>query len=277
MGRLVVAAVPIGNPKDASSRLREAIIESKVILAEDSRRFHRLCKDLDLSIEARVISFFEGNEVDRLTELRTLLGSNESILLITDAGMPGISDPGYRAIQLALQFGHQIEVIPGPSAVTAALLLSGLPTDRFAFEGFLSRNSAAREREMSDLAQDDRTLIFFEAPHRIKEFLVDAITVFGADRPGAICREMTKTYEETVRGPLSELLTWSESKEMLGEFTIVIGGFDPSKLKFDDQDIYSRVQRYESGGLSRKEAIAMTAKELSLPKRKVFDIVISNK
>jgi 16S rRNA (cytidine1402-2'-O)-methyltransferase len=191
--------------------------------------------------------------------------------------MPGVSDPGYRAISLALEKNFPIQVLPGASAVTTALALSGLPSDRFAFEGFLPRTDVARERALDELAQEERTLIFFEAPHRINSFLESALKMFGADRRAAICREMTKTYEEVVRGTLTELLDWSRSKEMLGEFTIVISGFSPSEISYSDIEIADLVKRYESAGISRKEAIATVAKELALPKRAVFDIMITHK
>lgn len=277
MSRLIVAAIPLGNPGDASKRLISAIGAARFVAAEDSRRFARLCKDLGVSCEANVISFFEGNERERLDELARALEQHGEVLLVTDAGTPGVSDPGYRAIQRALEIGAEIQVLPGPSAVTTALLLSGLPSDRFTFEGFPARGDLARERQLETLADEPRTMIFFEAPHRISAFLDSAVQTFGADRKGAICREMTKTYEEVVRGTLGELCKWSKSKEMLGEFTVVIAGFDPSSITYSDSEILELVKRYEGSGLTRKEAIAMVAKELALPKRKVFDIMVASK
>ena len=277
MSQLIVAAIPLGNPGDASSRLILAIKEAKFVAAEDSRRFARLCKDLGVTCDASVISFFEGNEVARLDELERALTEHGEVLLLTDAGTPAISDPGYRAIQRAIQIGAEIKVLPGPSAVTTALLLSGLPSDRFTFEGFAARSDQARDRQLAELADEPRTMIFFEAPHRIAAFMESATTAFGDERRGAICREMTKTYEEVVRGTLSELREWSNSKEMLGEFTVVISGFDPSQVTHNDSDIVELVLRYEGAGLTRKEAIAMVAKELALPKRKVFDIMVAAK
>lgn len=277
MSRLIVAAIPLGNPGDASKRLISAIGAARFVAAEDSRRFARLCKDLGVSCEANVISFFEGNERERLDELARALEQHGEVLLVTDAGTPGVSDPGYRAIQRALEIGAEIQVLPGPSAVTTALLLSGLPSDRFTFEGFPARGDLARERQLETLADEPRTMIYFEAPHRISAFLDSAVQTFGADRKGAICREMTKTYEEVVRGTLGELCKWSKSKEMLGEFTVVIAGFDPSSITYSDSEILELVKRYEGSGLTRKEAIAMVAKELALPKRKVFDIMVASK
>lgn len=279
MGELIVAAVPLGNVGDSSDRLKAAIESADVIAAEDSRRFHRLCQDLDIEPRGKVISFFEGNESERLTELREFLNKSDStsVLLVTDAGMPTVSDPGYRAIRMALDEGHSVKVLPGPSAATTALALSGLPTDRFCFEGFAPRTEGARISYFEEIVNEPRTMIFFEAPHRISDFLSSAVEVFGKERRGAICREMTKTYEETIRGNLEELHQWSLSKEMLGEFTIVIEGFNPASISQSDDDVASLVKRLESSGITRKEAIAMAAKELKISKRKVFDIMIEHK
>jgi 16S rRNA (cytidine1402-2'-O)-methyltransferase len=276
MGELVIAAVPLGNIGDASERLREGIQKADLVLAEDSRRFFRLCRDLNLECSAKVISFFEGNELERIAEVREAL-ARDSVLLVTDSGMPGISDPGFRVIRLAIDGAIPIRVIPGPSAVTTALVLSGLPMDRFVFEGFPERTTVGRDNQLAELATETRTIVFFEAPHRILDFLDSAIKNFGPERLGAICREMTKTYEETVRGTLTELRSWAESKEMLGEFTIVISGFSQSDISYSDSEIVDRVRHYESAGITRKEAIATVAKELKIPKRNVFDIMVANK
>lgn len=277
VSELVLAAVPLGNVGDASSRLKEAITTADVVAAEDSRRFMRLCKDLEIECRAQVLSFFEGNEVIRLEEIEAKLSAGHKVLLVTDAGMPSVSDPGYRAVRMAVDKGFKVSVIPGPSAVLAALALSGLPTDSFAFDGFPPRTSGARDTWCEERAHEVRTLVLFESPHRIIETL-DALRKYcGGDRQGAICREITKTYEETVRGTLDELFAWSQSKEMLGEFTVVIAGYDPSQSELSDKEIASIVHRNEASGISRKEAIAMTAQELRIPKRKVFDIMVTEK
>ncbi|NDA82490.1 MAG: 16S rRNA (cytidine(1402)-2'-O)-methyltransferase [Actinobacteria bacterium] len=277
MGRLVVAAAPIGNVGDVTERLKDAIRNAKFVAAEDSRKFARLCRDLGIENRAKVISFFEGNERERLEELERALIENDSVLLITDSGMPGVSDPGYRAINLALQKGFPIQVLPGASAVTTALVLSGLPTDRFAFEGFLPRTDVARDRALEELAEEERTMIFFEAPHRVNAFLKSAEKAMGGTRHGAICRELTKTYEEVQRGTLTELSIWSNSKEMLGEFTIVIEGFSKRDVSHSEDEIAGLVKRLERAGISRKEAISTVAKDLGIPKRNVFDIMVSHK
>ena len=277
MSKLIVAATPLGNFRDASERLRDAIQGTRLIVVEDSRKFSRLCSDLGIESKAKILTFFEGNEKERLAELDAALVDYPEVLLLTDAGMPGISDPGYRVIRLAIDASVPIRVIPGPSAVTTALALSGLPMDRFVFEGFPERTQIGRDKQLESLATESRTMVFFEAPHRVFEFLDSAISNFGADRLAAICREMTKTYEETVRGTLAELRDWATQREMLGEFTIVIAGFSPSDISYSDSEIVARVNHYEAAGVTRKEAIAMVAKELRIPKRNVFDIMVANK
>ena len=274
---LILACLPIGDVRDASAHLIESIVQAKYIAAEDSRKFARLCSDLDIKHNAKVISFFEGNESERIEELTAILNSNKDILVVTDAGAPGISDPGYRLIRAALALNIQIKVLPGPSAVTTALLLSGLPTDRFCFEGFPPRTQGARAKWFEELAQQERTVIFFEAPHRITECLVDAGAAFGLDRSGAICREMSKHYEEVVRGSIAELITWAKSKEILGEITVVLAGFDPASRQIADEDLIKMVLELEEIGESRKEAIAQVAKKYAVAKRVVFDAMVTYK
>ena len=273
---LILAATPLGNPADASDSLKSAIVNAKFIAAEDSRKLSRLCSDLDIHHNAKVISFFEGNESERIGELTEILNSGADLLVVTDAGMPGISDPGYRLIRAAIENNIQVKVIPGPSAVTTALLLSGLPSDRFCFEGFLPRTSGARISALEDLAIEERTMIFFEAPHRIADTLSDAAKVFGENRNAAICREITKTYEEVVRGSLKELITWAGSKEVFGEITLVVAGFVNTKI-LNTRDLIDAVLKYESAGIGRKEAIAEVVKESGVAKRIVFDAMVEHK
>jgi len=274
---LILAAIPLGNPGDASSRLKEAIIAADFIAAEDSRRFGRLCAELGITYEAKIYSFFEGNENERLEPLLAILKDGKDLLVVSDAGMPGISDPGYRLTREAIAAGIPIRVLPGPSAVTTALLFSGLPTDRFCFEGFLPRTSGARITALEKLASEERTMIFFEAPHRLLESLQDCVTVLGAERLGAICREMTKTYEETIRGTLAELTTWAQEHEVLGEITLVVAGFDASARTFTPADLVEMVLAREGQGESRKEAIAEVAKATGIAKREVFDVMVAHK
>ena len=274
---LILACLPIGDWRDASIHLTSAIESAKYVAAEDSRKFARLCKDLNINHNAKVISFFEGNESERIAGLSMILKSQKDILLVTDAGTPGISDPGYRLIQAALRDGVQIKVLPGPSAVTTALLLSGLPTDRFCFEGFPPRTKVAKDKWFESLSKEERTIIFFEAPHRIGETLVAAAQAFGADRAAVICREMSKQYEEVVRGSFSELISWSESKDILGEITVVVSGFDPATNHVADTDLVEMVLKQEAAGESRKEAIAQVAKQSGVSKRVVFDAMVTYK
>jgi len=274
---LILAAIPLGNPGDASSRLKEAIITADFIAAEDSRRFGRLCAELGITYDAKIYSFFEGNENERLEPLLAILKEGKDLLVVSDAGMPGISDPGYRLTREAIAAGIPIRVLPGPSAVTTALLFSGLPTDRFCFEGFLPRTSGARITALEKLASEERTMIFFEAPHRLLESLQDCVTVLGAERLGAICREMTKTYEETIRGSLAELTTWAQEHEVLGEITLVVAGFDASARTFTSADLVEMVLAREGQGESRKEAIAEVAKATGIAKREVFDVMVAHK
>jgi 16S rRNA (cytidine1402-2'-O)-methyltransferase len=274
---LILACLPIGDSRDASAHLIQVIQKVQYVAAEDSRKFARLCQDLDIKHNAKVISFFEGNESEKLEELTNLLELQKDLLVVTDAGAPGISDPGYRLIRAALQSNVKIKVLPGPSAVTTALLLSGLPTDRFCFEGFPPRTQGARAKWFEELAQQERTIIFFEAPHRITECLVDAADAFGLDRSGAICREMSKNYEEVVRGSIAELISWAKSKEILGEITVVIAGFDPASRQIADEDLIKRVLELEEIGETRKEAIAQVAKKYAVAKRVVFDAMVTYK
>lgn len=271
---LTLAATPLGNPGDASPRLKQAIIDAEVIAAEDSRRFHRLASDLGLIFTARIISFFDGNESARTEEVLTLLQSGKKVLVVSDAGMPMISDPGFRLTRDAIRLGINIVVIPGPSAPTMALALSGLATDRFTFEGFLPRSSGARTSHLETLRFEERTMVFFEAPHRITDSLSDAASILGTDRRAAVCREMTKTYEETVRGSLQELIDWSKSKEILGEITLVIAGVPLGAAIKSAQEIVARVREFELAGMNRKDAIATVAKESELPKKVVYAAVV---
>jgi len=274
---LILACLPIGDPLDASAHLIQAIENVQYVAAEDSRKFARLCQDLNIKHNAKVISFFEGNESERIDELTAILKSEKDVLVATDAGAPGISDPGYRLIRAAIAENIQIKVLPGPSAVTTALLLSGLPTDRFCFEGFPPRTKGARSKWFKDLSQEERTIIFFEAPHRIVESLTDIAEAFGNDRTGAICREMSKQYEEVVRGSITELITWAYSKEILGEITVVLEGFDPGSREFSVNQLIKLVLAQEESGEGRKEAIALVAKENGVSKRVVFDAMVAYK
>ena len=271
---LTLAATPLGNPGDASPRLKSAIESAEIIAAEDSRRFHRLCSDIEVTFTGRVISFFDGNETARTEEVLQLLREGKNVLVVSDAGMPTISDPGFRLMRDAIAQGIEVSVIPGPSAVTMAVALSGLPTDRFSFEGFPPRTAGARLATFEKLRFEERTMVFFEAPHRLVESLLDCVNVFGPERQAAICREMTKRYEETIRGNLKELSTWATSNEVLGEITLVIAGAVTDSASLTAADMVARVREFESAGMDRKGAIATVADEFGIAKRLVYAAVV---
>src|SRR4051794_32661576 len=223
-GRVVLAGAPLGNIGDASARLREVLASADVIAAEDTRRLARLTRDLGVTVTGRVVSYFEGNDERRTPELVEALERGATVVVVTDGGMPSVSDPGYRLVRAALEAGFPVTAVPGPSAVTTALALSGLPSDRFVFEGFLPRTGSHRRSRLRELATEPRTLVLFEAPHRIAGALAALASTFGADRPAAVCRELTKTYEQIRRGSLAELAAWARESEPRGEITLVVAG-----------------------------------------------------
>lgn len=276
-GLLVLAGTPIGEVSDAPPRLAEELMAADVVAAEDTRRMWRLANALGVKPKGRVVSYFEGNEAGRTPELVEALLGGSRVLLVTDAGMPSVSDPGYRLVAAAVEQGIRITAVPGPSAVLTALALSGLPVDRFCFEGFLPRKGGERGSRLRDLAAEPRTMVFFESPHRIEDSLRSMAEAFGAGRPAAVCREMTKTYEEVKRGPLGELADWA-ADGVRGEITVVVQGappIDPSALSTDD--LARMVAVREEAGEHRKEAIAAVAVETGALKRTVFDAVVAAK
>lgn len=271
-GQLFLAATPIGNIGDASARLREVLVLADVIAAEDSRRAHRLIADLAIVTTAQIWSFYDAVEEAKSPELIGRVLQGETVVVISDAGMPSVSDPGYRLVQEAISRGVKVSVVPGPSAVLAALAVSGLPVDRFSFEGFLPRKSGERRALCESLLHEQRTMVFFEAPHRLVEALADLEVVFGAQRQAVICRELTKTYEEVVRGSFAELILWS-NREILGEITLVIAGAQPLPDTSPEEWV-TLVQTRVEVGQTQRDAIAEVARELGVPKRDVYDAVL---
>ncbi len=276
IGRVVLAGVPLGQAGDASARLRAALAAAPVIAAEDTRRLHRLCADLDVTPTGRVVSFFDANEAARLPVLLDALRAGQDVLVVTDAGMPSVSDPGYRLVAAAVAAGLPVTALPGPSAVTTALVVSGLPVDRFCFEGFLPRKAGERRRVLSALAREPRTMVFFEAPHRLAAALRDLLGAFGAERRAAVCRELTKTYEEVRRGSLGELAEWAEG-DVRGEITLVVAGAEAFSAGATAAELAADVAAREAAGQPRKEAIADVAAARGVPKRAVFDAVVTAK
>lgn len=268
----MLAGAPIGQVGDASPRLREALESADVIAAEDTRRLRRLAVDIGAVVNGRVVSYYDANEAGRAAELLAALQEGDTVLVITDAGMPGVSDPGYRLTHLAVEAGIPVTALPGPSAVTTALAVSGLPSDRFCFEGFPPRKTGDRARRLAALADEERTMVFFEAPHRLAASLAAMAAAFGADRRAAVCRELTKTYEEIRRGPLAELAAWAEPG-VKGEITVVVAGHVAEALAADLDGLAAEVARREEAGVPRKQAIVEVAKAAGVPKRELYDVV----
>ncbi len=276
-GTLVLAGTPIGDIADAPPRLAEELAGADVVAAEDTRRLRRLTQALGVTPRGRVVSYFEGNETARTPELVEELLGGARVLLVTDAGMPSVSDPGYRLVAAAVEKDVRVTAVPGPSAVLTALALSGLPVDRFCFEGFLPRKAGERLSRLRDVAEERRTLVYFEAPHRLDDTLAAMAEVFGAERRAAVCRELTKTYEEVRRGPLAELARWA-AEGVRGEITVVVEGApETGPEELDAAELVRRVRVREEAGERRKEAIAAVAVEAGLPKRVVFDAVVAAK
>lgn len=272
MGVLVLAATPIGRPDDAPPRLVAELAGADVVAAEDTRRLKRLTSDLGVTLGGRVVSYFEGNESARTPVLLEALLAGERVLLVTDAGMPSVSDPGYRLVAAAVEADVTVTAVPGPSAVLTALAVSGLPVDRFCFEGFLPRKAGERARRLAGLAAEERTMVFFEAPHRTEAALAALAEAFGGDRPAAVCRELTKTHEEVVRGPLADLVAWA-GDGVRGEVTLVVQGATASVASSDPDDLRAAVAEREAAGTSRKDAILEVARAADVPKRVVYDAV----
>jgi 16S rRNA (cytidine1402-2'-O)-methyltransferase len=268
---LVLAATPIGRVDDASPRLAAELATADVVAAEDTRRLRRLAGELGVELTGSVVSYFEGNEEQRIGQLLEALHQGRRVVLVTDAGMPAVSDPGFRLVAAAVEAGLEVTAVPGPSAVLTALALSGLPVDRFCFEGFLPRKSGARDRRLAELVDEPRTMVFFEAPHRTAETLAAMAEVFGADRSAAACRELTKTYEEIRRGPLQELAEWA-SAGVKGEVTLVVNGAPSQEpVELDAAALRGLVDEAVATGLSRKDAVAAVVRRTGLPRRTVYD------
>ncbi|MCU0277877.1 MAG: 16S rRNA (cytidine(1402)-2'-O)-methyltransferase [Candidatus Nanopelagicales bacterium] len=270
-GVLIVAATPLGNPADASVRLRNALADADVVAAEDTRRTRRLAADLGVRIGGKVISHFDAVESQRASQIADLVRQGNTVLVVSDAGMPLVSDPGLAAVRACLDEGLPVTCLPGPSAVTTALALSGLPSDRFCFEGFLPRRTGQRRTRLRDLAQEQRTMVFFESPRRLHACLQDMAEIFGDDRAVAVCRELTKTYEEVLRGTVAELV--GQVEDILGEVTLVVAGASPPSPQ--TPDLLEAVDELVAGGMRRSEAVAQVARAAGVSRRELYEQVMA--
>lgn len=273
-GRVVLAATPIGNPGDASDRLRQVLETADIVAAEDTRRLRSLAAALEVTIGGRVMSFFEHNEAGRVPQLLDRVRSGDVVAVVTDAGMPAVSDPGYSLVVACIEAGLPVTCLPGPSAVTTALVLSGLPVDRFCFDGFPPRRAGRRRTWLARLATEERTCVFFESPHRLADTLAEAAEVLGPDRRAAVCRELTKTYEEVLRGTLAELAERT-ADGVLGEIVVVLDGADAESSEAALEDLVEIVEERVEAGERLKDACAAVSEGSSLTKRDLYQAVLA--
>ncbi|MCH9729330.1 MAG: 16S rRNA (cytidine(1402)-2'-O)-methyltransferase [Actinomycetia bacterium] len=271
-GRLLIAATPLGQPSDASARLVRALGSADVIAAEDTRRIRTLAQALEVGLVGRVVSLFDQNEASRVPALVDDIRGGSVVLLVSDAGMPLISDPGYRLVAACIEHELPVQCLPGPSAVTTALVVAGLPSERFCFEGFAPRKKTARASWLRSLAAEPRTCVFFESPRRLADCLHDAVDALGPERRAVVCRELTKTHEEVVRGSLGELAQWA-ADGVLGEVTVVLAGATP---RADPDALVAEVNRLVDGGMRVKDACAqvIAANPGAPSRRELYDAVL---
>lgn len=269
-GVLIIAATPLGNPADASARLRDALATADVVAAEDTRRTRRLAADLGVRIGGRVVSHYDAVEAQRSEALAQYVAQGLTVLVVSDAGMPLVSDPGLAAVRRCLDAGLPVTCLPGPSALTTALVLSGLPAERFCFEGFLPRKAGQRRQRLRALAAEPRTMVFFESPRRLVDCLTDMAEVFGSERRIAVCRELTKTYEEVLRGTVGELAP--QVANILGEVTLVVEGATAREV--DPDDLVAEVEAQVDSGMRRSEAVAQVAADAGVSRRELYALVV---
>lgn len=272
-GMLVLAATPIGDPRDAPPRLAGELAQADVVAAEDTRRLRRLVADLGVTPSGRVLSYHEHNEAARTAELVERLRAGERVVLVSDAGMPSVSDPGYRLVAAAASAGIPVTCVPGASAVLVALAVSGLPTDRFCFEGFLPRRPGERRRALGRLADEPRTMVFFEAARRVPQTLADLAAAFGRQRPAAVCRELTKVHEQVRRGTLGELSEWAAAG-VLGEVTLVVAG-GPRAPRAELAQVVAQVRHRVEGGERLKDVCTELAAATGLSGRELYAAAVA--
>jgi len=273
-GRLLLAATPLGQPSDASPRLIDALARADVVAAEDTRRLRTLAKALDAPITGRVVSLYDRVEAARVPGLVDAITAGATVLVVSDAGMPLISDPGYRLVVACVDAGVPLTCLPGPSAVTTALAVSGLPSERFCFEGFAPRKRSARRTWLASLADEQRTCVFFESPRRLPACLRDAVDQLGAGRRAVVCRELTKVHEEVVRGSLEELATWA-GDGVLGEITVVLAGATP---RADLPSLFAEVEKLVAAGVRVKDACSeVAAGHPDVRTRQLYDAVLRSR
>ncbi|WP_439032142.1 16S rRNA (cytidine(1402)-2'-O)-methyltransferase [Gordonia terrae] len=273
-GRLVLAATPMGQVDDASPRLRAALQTADIVAAEDTRRTRSLAAALGVEIGGRIVSYYDQVEAARTPGLVSAIAEGQTVLLVTDAGMPSVSDPGYRIVVACADAGLPVTALPGPSAVTTALAVSALPSERFCFEGFAPRKSGARAEWLRELVAQPRTAVFFESPHRLADTLAAAAEILGPDRRAAVCREMTKTYEEVRRGGLAELAAWA-ADGVRGEITVVVAGAVAAEPDVDD--LADRAEALVAEGMRLKEACAQVTQGSGASRRDVYQRVLDRR
>ncbi|MHC5559937.1 16S rRNA (cytidine(1402)-2'-O)-methyltransferase [Kocuria sp. U4B] len=272
-GAVVLAGTPIGNLGDASPRLRQALESADVLAVEDTRRLRRLVAGLGVTTRGRVLTHHEHNEAARVAELLEAVRAGRTVLVLSDAGMPTVSDPGYRLAEAAAAEGLTVTAIPGPSAVLTALAVSGLPTDRFTFEGFLPRKGSDRAARLAELDGERRTMVFYEAPHRLEVMLTALREAFGPDRPAVVARELTKLHEEVVRGTLAELVAWCAEGQVRGEIAVVVAGA-PAPDAARPEDLVTEVEALVAGGVRLKDAAGRVAERSGVGKRELYETVL---
>lgn len=273
-GALVLAATPLGDARDASPRLRELIATADLVAAEDTRRFRHLASALDVEITGKVVSHYDAVEGERMPGLLEAVRTGSTVLLVSDAGMPAISDPGYRIVAAAAAEDLPVTCLPGPSAVTTALVLSGLPCERFCFEGFAPRKPGERRRWLDDLRREPRAVVFFESPRRVADLLTLAVEVLGPDRRGAVCRELTKRYEQVRRGTLAELAQWAGAEEVRGEVTVVLAGAALAQAPSIDS-LIPAVRERMAEGERLKDAVSAVATAAGVAKRDLYNATLT--